>query len=46
MFPVIGRSLKSMLDYDGEDFTERFGLNFTVSSFLCCGPFTVHTTIQ
>ena len=33
MFPVIGRSLQSLLDYDGDDFDEKFGLNFTVSAF-------------
>ncbi len=51
MFPIIGRSLQSMLDYEGDDFDDKFGLNFTVSflfcgpsksilCFLCCGPFT------
>ena len=31
MFPILGRNLQSLLDYEGEDFEEHFGLDFTVS---------------
>ena len=35
MFPAMGRSFQSLLDYEEEDFEENFGLNFTVSLCVC-----------
>ena len=36
MFPAMGRSFQSLLDYEEEDFEENFGLNFTVSLACLC----------